>query len=143
MTRTRLAEGHLDEDRLRDRLTPLYAQPGIQLVILFGSTVKGQKHRRSDLDLAILGDQPLDMVELTNHVITLTHVNDVDVIDLKRASPLLAMEVARSGRLLYEESPGRYAEFCSLAQRRFVDTAKLRAGKKEAIARFLKARSVS
>ncbi len=51
MTRTRLAEGHLDEDRLRDRLTPLYAQPGIQLVILFGSTVKGQKHRRSDLDL--------------------------------------------------------------------------------------------
>lgn len=128
---------------LANQLAPLFARPDIQLVILYGSAATGRTHRRSDLDLAILGDQPLDLIELTNQVIILTHRNEADVVDLRRASPLLAMEVARSGRPLYERSPGLYAQFCSLAYRRYVDTAKLRNAQKQAIARFLRARGVA
>lgn len=82
----------------------------------------------------------MDLVELTNQVIILTHRNEADVVDLRRASPLLAMEVVRHGRVLYERSPGLYAQFCSLAYRRYLDTAKLREGQKQVIASFLRER---
>jgi predicted nucleotidyltransferase len=132
-----------DERRLTEQLAPLFHRPEISLVVLFGSAATGRRHRRSDLDIAILGDMPLDLVELTNRVMTLTHANDVDLVDLRRASPLLAMEVARHGRLLYERSAGDHAQFVSLAYRRYVDTAKLRAAQKEAIAGFLRERGLA
>ena len=133
----------VDSTQLKDQLAPLCANPAIQLVILFGSAVKGPTHGRSDLDLAILGKEPLDIVDLTNRVMALLHTTRVDVVDLRRASPLLAMEVIKGGRLIYERQPGQYAAFCSLAHRRYVDTAKLRAAQKEAIARFIHARGLA
>ena len=48
---------------------------------------------QSDLDLAVLGDKPVDLVKVTNEVIKSLHLNEVDVVDLRRASPLLAMEI--------------------------------------------------
>jgi predicted nucleotidyltransferase len=128
---------------LVNQLAPLCARPDIQLVILFGSAATGRMHGRSDLDLAILGDEPLDLIDLTNQVMILTHRNEADVVDLRRTSPLLAMEVARSGRPLYERSRGLYAQFCSLAYRRYVDTAKLREAQKAAIASFLRERGLA
>jgi predicted nucleotidyltransferase len=132
----------LEFEELLERLRPLCARPDLQLVVLFGSTARGVRRQQSDLDVGILGDEPLDLVDLTNQVICLTHINDVDLVDLRRASPLLAMEVARHGRLLYERAPGLYAQFYSLAYRRYVDTAKLRQAHKDAIAQFLRARGV-
>jgi len=142
MTLAENKTAQLDERRLAEQLAPLFHRPEIRLVVLFGSAATGRRHGGSDLDLAILGDTPLDLVELTNRVITLTHVNDVDLVDLRRAPPLLAMEVARHGRLLHERSAGDYAQFVSLAYRRYVDTAKLRAAQKEAIAGFLRERGL-
>jgi predicted nucleotidyltransferase len=135
--------GKKSQAELVNQLAPLCARPDIQLVILFGSAARGKMHPRSDLDLAILADQPLDLIELTNQVTCLTHINDVDLVDLRRASPLLAMEVVRHGRVLHERSPGLYAQFCSLAYRRYVDTAKLREGQKQVIASFLRERGVA
>lgn len=130
----------MDFDVLKQRLTPLCDDPTIRLVVLFGSSVKGGQHRRSDVDLAVLGSTPLDLIGLTNRVTTLLHSNRVDVVDLQRASPLLMMEVVRSGRLLYEQRAGQYVSFCSLAHRRYVDTAKLRKAQQQAIETFLRAR---
>jgi predicted nucleotidyltransferase len=124
--------------QIRERLAPLLARSDIRLVILFGSTARGATHRHSDLDVAILADHPLDPIEITTNVMSLVRASDVDVLDLRRASPLLAMEVVRSGTLLYEREPGQYAEFCSLAHRRYVDTAKLRAGRREALSSFVR-----
>ncbi len=130
----------LNETRLKEKLEAFCTQHDIQLVILFGSTATGGIHNRSDLDIALLGRAPLDTVAMTNHLMQLAERGDVDVVDLRRSSPLLAMEVVRSGRVLYERHAGQYADFCSLAHRRYADTAKLRAAKKEAIGRFLRAR---
>ncbi len=80
---------------------------------------------------------------MTNLVTQLLHVNTVDLVDLRRATPLLMMEVARGGHLLYERMPGGYATFCSLAHRRYVDTAKLRVGQRETIRQFLRERGAA
>lgn len=115
-----------DLNRLKEQLGPLLANPDVQLVMLFGSATSGALHAESDLDLAIQGRRPLDLVEVTNQVMRLLRTDRVDVVDLRRASPLLMMEIARGGRLLYERAPGLYVAFCSLAHWRYVDTAKLR-----------------
>lgn len=134
---------HVDQDQLKEKLAPLHTHADIQLIILFGSAVKGARHRQSDLDLAILGKEPLDIVDLTNRVMVLLGTDRVDVVDLRRASPLLAMEVVRGGRLIYEQYAGQYVAFCSLAHRRYVDTAKLRAAQREVITRFLHTRGLA
>jgi len=127
---------------IRERLTPILEDEGLQLVLVFGSIVSGRMHRQSDIDLAFLFDRPVDILALTNMVIKLLHTDSVDVIDLKHASPLLKFSAAKNGRLLYERSSGVFNEFCSLAFRIYVDTKKLRDAQAIAIRYFLEARGL-
>ncbi|MBP1718742.1 MAG: hypothetical protein H6Q43_2180 [Deltaproteobacteria bacterium] len=127
-------------EELEGILSPLFQKKDLQLLILFGSFVQGGRHPESDLDLALLFDQPAEILQLTNEVIRLVHTDRVDVVDLRRASPLLAFSIARKGRVLYERSPGLFNNFFSLAFRRYADTAKLRDAQAEAVRLFLKAR---
>ena len=130
-------------DELKKRLTPFFHLPEVQLVVLFGSAASDSLRADSDLDFAILGDHVLDLVALTNMLISQLHCNHVDLVDLRRSSPVLMMEVARTGALLFERTPGGYAAFCSLAHRRYVDTTKLRVAQKASIHRFLQARGLT
>lgn len=116
------------EKEIRSRLSPLFKEKGLRLAILFGSTVSGKVHRNSDIDIAFLFEKPVDILELTNTVIRLLHVNNVDVIDLRKTSPLLKFSAVKKGKLLFEKTPGVFNEFCSLAFRMYVDTQKLRDG---------------
>ena len=132
----------LSIEEIRESLTPLFKEKGLQLILLFGSVVAGTMHKKSDIDLAFLFDSPMDIVSITNNVIRLLHTDSVDVIDLKQASPLLKYSVAQKGRPLYEKSPGIFNEFYSLAFRMYVDTRKLRDARKRGIKYFLETRGL-
>lgn len=127
-------------ESISEQLRPLFNRSDLQMVILFGSQAVGEARHESDIDLAFLGGGPLDLVSLTAEVIRLLKQSRVDLVDLRRASPLLMMEVVRKGTLLYERSPGVYLCFCSLAVRRYIDTKKLRDARETAIKRFLEQR---
>jgi len=128
---------------IREKLAPLFKEPGLQMVLLFGSLVSGPTHRESDIDLGFLFDGPVDLSDLTNGVINLLHTDKVDVIDLRRASPLLSFSAALEGELLYERTPGQFNAFFSLSFRRYVDTKKLRDAQQRAIQHFLKEKGLS
>jgi predicted nucleotidyltransferase len=131
-------------EEIKEKLHPLFEDKGLQLALLFGSTVTGGfKKQKSDVDLAFLFDQAVDILALTNRVIRLLHFDDVDVVDLRYASPLLRFSVVKNGRLLYERSPGLFHEFFSLTFRRYVDTKKLRDAQTEAIEYFLEKRGLA
>lgn len=130
-------------EEIRDRLTPIFEDEELRLVLLFGSAVSGEVHRQSDIDLAFLFDRPVDILSLTNRVIRLLHTDNIDVVDLRCASPLLKFSVIKNGRLLYEKQLGMFNEFYSLAFRMYVDTKKLRDAQAIAIKHFLKARGLS
>ncbi len=124
-------------DDIKEKLTPLYKEEGLQLVLLFGSAASGRTHRRSDIDLAFLYDKPVDALELTNKVINLLHIDSVDVADLQTASPLLGFSAVKHGKILYERSPGVFNSFYSLAFRKYIDTRKIREGHEDSIESFL------
>jgi len=125
---------------IKERLTPLFEDESLQLVLLFGSALTRNIHKGSDIDLAFLYDKTVDVVSLTNRVIRLLHRDTVDVVDLRSANPLLRFSVAQKGRPLYEKSPGIFNEFCSLAFRMYIDSKKLREGQAKVIKDFLETR---
>lgn len=129
-------------EEIRERLVPLFKERDLRLILLFGSALTGAVHKKSDIDLAFLFDGSVDILALTNRVIRLLHCDNVDVIDLKHASPLLKYSVAEKGKLLYEKSPGMFLEFYSLAFKEFVDTRKLREARETAIKYFLESRGL-
>jgi len=111
--------------------------------LLFGSRVSGRVHSGSDIDLGVLFDSPVDLVGITNRVTALLRTDRVDLVDLRRASPLLAFSAARQSILLYEKSAGLFNQFYSLSFRRYIDTKKLRDAKKKTIQNFLKEKGLS
>lgn len=109
------------------------AMPDLQLLILFGSVVRGRARSRSDVDLAVQCDGPVDLDAVYLALAPRLGTDRLDLIDLRRAGPLLAFEVARTGRLLFERHPGIFREFQSLASRRYCDTERLRRAQQRAI----------
>jgi len=103
----------------------------IRLAVLFGSCAAGRHRENSDLDLAVLlaghsflrtdlarGEQKRRLV----HDLTVFfQTSRVDLVLLNQASPLLKLEVARNGKVAYEQNPGEFAAFVSLAVRQQTD----------------------
>ena len=127
----------LTREEIGERLSGLFADQTLQLVLLFGSLATGKGHRRSDADIGFLFDSPTDIMGLTNKVTRLLGNDNVDVVDLRRASPLLRFAAAGKGIVLYEREPGLFSRFYSLSYRMYVDTKKLRDARDTVIRRFL------
>ncbi len=142
MLNKNLSLKQLTVEEIKQRLSPIFKKEELRLVILFGSTASGKTHRGSDIDIAFLFEESVDILELTNTILRLLHNDNVDVIDLKRASPLLKFSVVKKGKLLFEKKPGIFNQFCSLAFRTYVDTQKLRDGHAALIKNYLKKESI-
>lgn len=128
----------LTPELVAQRLADLPAAvPELELLVLFGSAVKGRASSRSDIDLGVRCGGPADLDALYLAIAPRLGTDRLDLVDLRRADPLLAFEVARTGRLLFERQPGVFRRFQSLASRRYCDTAKLRHAQRRAIHAFL------
>ncbi len=123
-------------ETLREGLRPLWGSGEFLLVVLFGSWATGRGGQHSDLDLAFLPRNGMDETAVTSEVIRLTHWNEVDVVNLRHADPLMAMQIAESGIVLFEADPSSFPEFRSLAFRRYVDTEKLRRAQRQVLDAF-------
>lgn len=120
--------------RLRDLPT---AAPDLRLLVLFGSVVKGRARARSDVDLGVQCDGAADRDALFTAIASRLDTARIDVVDLRRAAPLLSFEIARTGRLLFEREAGAFREFQSLAARRYADADKFRKSQRRALHAFL------
>lgn len=77
--------------------------PEARVVYRFGSSVTGDEHAESDLDLAVLATGPFDPVRRWQIQEDLAAAvgRDVDLIDLLRASTVLQMQVVSTGVVLW------------------------------------------
>lgn len=92
------------EQRLeRARAMILDALPGLLAIYVFGSAAQGQTTEDSDLDLAVLGTEPVPPTRLY-HLARSMEAQlgiDVDLVDLLTASTVLKREVIALGRLMH------------------------------------------
>jgi predicted nucleotidyltransferase len=88
---------------------------------LFGSRASGNTHDNSDVDLAILGAEPLTLdqrLELQQALEVALREPRIDVVDLRRAGPVLRFEALQGSRLLIR-SDEEVAQFSSLVGREY------------------------
>lgn len=94
--------------------------PGVVAAFLFGSHAQGTMHRDSDVDVGILlerGKFPdrLDRfdqrVRLTSWLIGETHCNEVDVVILNDAPPLLARHILTKGKRVFGGDDRTFQDF--------------------------------
>lgn len=80
--------------------------PDLIAIYLFGSSVQGTPGLESDIDLAILPVQPLNPLERWNLAQDLANLlkREVDLVDLRKASTVMRMQVVSSGQYLYESN---------------------------------------
>jgi predicted nucleotidyltransferase len=90
----------LDLDRLREVVLAVAGDEGLDLVVLFGSSIRDGPNPE-DLDLAVRASRPLDLTHLTNRLCVALERSDVDLIDLRRSDPLVLRIVAEEGVLLH------------------------------------------
>ena len=89
-----------DTQQLCDYIIQLL--PKAELIYLFGSHANGQVRQDSDYDLAVLLPEHLNNIERWELAQQLAGKfgKDVDLIDLRQASPVLRMQIIDQGRLI-------------------------------------------
>lgn len=86
--------------------------PQIRLAVLYGSLARGQQRRDSDVDLGVaLDDEDRWLLGEIEVAIGRRLQRDVDLVDLRRAPPLLRFEISRDGVLLLEREPDTWTSF--------------------------------
>jgi predicted nucleotidyltransferase len=87
----------------------------LDLVLLFGSRVRGRGRANSDYDIAVLDyNHPLGDEEETRlacELYTFFQTDAVDLVRLRRTSPLLQFTAANEGMVLYEREPGIHRQY--------------------------------
>ncbi len=93
-------------------LQALARQYHLDLLILFGSQVRGKKNHLSDIDLAFYRRKPLLMeeeMELYSELMALLKRNDIDLININSTyNTFLLHQVFMNGKLLYESDSGLF-----------------------------------
>lgn len=100
-----LAEKEITE-YLRDKLSPF-------LIYLFGSYAKGNIRPESDVDIAFLADGEKDEYQIFSVAQGLAGIikKDVHLIDLKKVSTVLQMQVVGTGKVLFCDNEMKRATF--------------------------------
>ena len=114
---------------------------GLSLVLLFGSQATGKTHRESDVDIAYLSDKSLDLMTEARLMVDLMPIFEssaVDVVDLKKAPPLLMKLIFDHHKVLFCRDYGKYFAYLMYAKRRYREAASLFAMRDKALSRFLK-----
>jgi predicted nucleotidyltransferase len=109
-----------------DRLEKVFRKyPDIQAVYLFGSAASGKTHAESDLDLAILPEQPSLRGQKLDILADLARegFSDVDLVFLDTKDVVIKFESVRQNRLLYCAKDFDANAFFSLVVRQYFDFA--------------------
>lgn len=111
----------------------------LSLIILFGSYAKGRIRTGSDRDIAVWIDtKRIDELRLFYEFVNLYQGENIDLLILNTADPLIQYEVAANGRLLYEKREGKFRHFQVFAIKRSDDGRKFSELDKDYIDRYLK-----
>ena len=113
-----------------DDLEKIVKKLNISLIIFFGSQVTKKFSRKSDFDIAVFSRKPLALKERDQLLGVLSekfNINEdqIDLVEISSASPLLQFQISSQGKLLWGNSLD-FIRFKVLAWKRYLDTAKLR-----------------
>lgn len=103
----------------------------LRLLLLFGSQVTGKTHKESDFDVAYLSEKELhieDEGRLILDLMPILNISDerlINLVNIKRASPLLFYAMTSSCKLLFAENPLVFPTLRAYAFKKYIETQPL------------------
>lgn len=118
-----------DNKKIIEKIARKYS---LDLLLLFGSRTSGKTYRGSDFDVAYLSERILTLKEESELIFALTPIfksENIDLVNLKTAPPLLFYAVFKNCRALYEKKPLIFAGLRAYAFKKYIETKSLYAEK--------------
>jgi uncharacterized protein len=120
---------HVDANQsIKQVVQALEGRWGLDALWVFGSQASGNARPDSDLDIAALfrvRPSPSELLDFRGELERVAGM-PVDIVDIESASPILAMQVLRSGKLLVDARPARRVDFVAHAPGRYEDLKRIR-----------------
>jgi predicted nucleotidyltransferase len=91
---------------IEENIIQLVQEYGIKLLYIFGSYAKGNNNKSSDIDIAVLLHdiyKPIDKLSLLGDLTRIFNRNDIDLVILNDASPVLRHQIIKYGKVIYED----------------------------------------
>jgi len=98
----------LNHKDISDRITNvLEREPGLKLVLMYGSAAAEKMHHDSDVDVAVLFDNPLNLEQKMDLIsrLEIELKRDVDLVDLFNLSGTILKQILCKGRILIKNDP--------------------------------------
>jgi len=113
---------------LKARLAAIFEGRKVVFAYLFGSQAKGNVGPLSDIDIAVCFDETIPpaeqfdlRLEVLGELTDLLQTDDVDLVVLNDAPPLLAHRILRDGRLLFSADERSRLRFETRAVLQYLD----------------------
>jgi predicted nucleotidyltransferase len=114
----------------------------IELFVVFGSYADDNNKQGSDLDLGYKCSEFLtesEEMELLNELSQFYQRVDIDLVNITKAEPVLKVEIAKKGKLLYG-SEEKFEKFSIYAAAIYADTRFLYNDRRKTLEKKIKAR---
>ncbi len=99
------------KQKLKKRLAEIFKKKMVDFAYLFGSQAKGRTGPLSDIDIAVYFDEKVPSnerfdtrMELLGELMDLFKTNDIDLVVLNDAPPLLSDRILKDGILIFSEN---------------------------------------
>jgi predicted nucleotidyltransferase len=112
------------EQRLPLASEYLRSHPKVVFAYLFGGLARGERRPLSDVDIAVYlaGIATAEVkLDILGKLIDILGTDEIDLVILNTAPPLLSMNVLRNKRVVADNEPGMRHRFESLSFRKYLD----------------------
>jgi len=112
----------------KDLINKIVQKYSLELLLLFGSQVSGKTSKESDFDVAYLSKEDLDLekeAELIVDLAPLFKSENIDLVNIKKAPPLLLYAITRNCRIIFEKEPLMFANLRAYAFKKYIETKPL------------------
>lgn len=130
------------DQELKRKVADLAHKHNLLCVVLFGSQASGKTHALSDTDIAFMADKDIDYREqfiIQSDFGDMLNISNLELVNMRRVSPLLMKQIADKGKLLYEDRRSRFIGYKVIAFKLYVETAPLRLLRDNYLSRFIQA----
>lgn len=126
----------------QELISKIAAKYDLRLLLLFGSQVDGKNlHKESDFDVAYLSKRKLDLMEearMMTEMAPYFHSDNIDLVNLRNAVPLLYYAVFDKCRVLFQEDELLFPTLRIYAFRKFVEMQPIYELKRQRIREYAK-----
>lgn len=100
----------------------------LELILLFGSRVEKKLHKESDFDVAYLAKRNLTLNEESELIVKLAPTfksENIDLVNLRKAPPLLFYAITKDCQVIYERDPLVFPILRAYAFKKYIETKPL------------------